>query len=122
MQKTILLIEDEQNLRDILKKKLIDGGYIVLEAKDGEEGIKSYIENKPDLVMTDIIMPKKTGFDLIEEIRIKYKSNVPIFVISNLDQPNDREMGKNLGVNMYFVKSDISLKNLLIEVNKALLA
>ena len=118
MKKTILIVEDDPNIRTMLKDKLQSSGYKTVIAEDGEKAILSFKKEKPDLVLIDLIIPKKSGFQVIEEIRIKLKSNTPLIVLSNLDQPQDRETAMRLGVNQYTVKSNISLRDLLINISE----
>jgi CheY-like chemotaxis protein len=77
----ILVIDDEGQLRDLLNRMLTRDGHQILVANDGEEGIKSFHHFKPDLIITDIIMPEKDGIEVIVEI-LKYNPNFPIIAIS----------------------------------------
>jgi len=117
MTNKILIIEDDPNIRLMLEGKLKSSGYKIVIANDGEEAIKMFKKEKPHLIIVDLIIPKKSGFQVIEEIRIKQKSDIPMIVLSNLDQPQDRETAMRLGVNEYIVKSNISLRDLMISIN-----
>ena len=77
----ILVIDDEDQLRVLLKKMLVHGGHQVLIAEDGVEGVKIFHELKPDLIITDIIMPNKDGIEVIVEL-LKFKPELPIIAIS----------------------------------------
>lgn len=120
MAKKILIVEDEPALLQALMDRLQRLGYETITAVDGVDAIKKIKSSMPDLVLLDIIMPKKSGFEVIEEIRYRMKSTVPIIVLSNLEQKQDIETAKNLGVTNYYLKSNISLRNLAIEIDKIL--
>jgi len=120
MAKTILVIEDDPEIIRLLEARLVESGFNVLKAMNGVDALTIFNENKPDLAIIDLILPNKSGFEVIEEIRIKIKSEMPIIVLSNLDQPQDRETAARLGVNEYIVKSNISLRDLVISINNLL--
>ncbi len=114
--KKILVIEDDPSLQKTIVAKLKASGYETLLAGDGEEAIKIFKKDQPILLLVDLILPKKSGLEVIEEIRINQHSTVPMIVISNLDQPQDLESARRLGVNEYVVKSNISLRDLVVKV------
>ena len=116
--KKILIIEDDPEIMRLLETRLKEGGYHIVKSMNGEDALKVYTQEKPDLAIIDLILPKRSGFEVIEEIRIKLKSETPLIVLSNLDQPQDRETAMRLGVNEYIVKSNISLRDLMISINK----
>ena len=78
---TILLIDDEEHMRNLLNKMLIRDGHQVFIAQDGIEGVETFYQCKPDLVITDIVMPKKDGIEVISDIR-KINSDQPIIAMS----------------------------------------
>jgi len=118
MGKKILIIEDDPSVRKMLEDKLKSSNFEVIIASDGDMAIQLFKKNKPALAIIDLIIPKKSGFQVIEEIRINLKSETPIIVLSNLDQPQDRETAMRLGVNEYIVKSNISLRDLMVSINQ----
>jgi len=118
--KKILVIEDDPNIQQMLLGKLKSSGYHTIVAHDGEEAIQLFKKENPVLALVDLILPKKSGFEVIEEIRIKLKSEIPLIVLSNLDQPQDRETAMRLGVNEYIVKSNISLRDLVVKMEALL--
>ena len=121
MAKTILVVEDDKYLRDVLVEKLKKEGFDVLEAVDGEAGLAMTAEKKPDLVVLDIILPLLNGFDYLEK---KAKNNalekIPVIILSNLGQREDVERGMKLGAKDYVVKAHFT-PNDLIEKVRALL-
>jgi DNA-binding response OmpR family regulator len=121
MADKILIIEDDPGIRSMLEGKLKSSGFQVVMASDGQQAIDLYKKEKPGLLFVDLIIPKKSGFQVIEEIRFKLHSEVPIIVLTNLDQQQDRETAKRLGVSEYIVKSNVSLRDLMILVKQLLL-
>ncbi len=115
MSKKILFIEDEMRLQEALGAKLRMEGYDMISALDGDSGLKMAEEQHPDLILLDLILPKKSGFEVMEEMRSDpqmQSSEPPIIIISNLGQDTDIARGKELGAIEYFVKSNISVNDL----------
>ena len=120
-KKTIILAEDDKFLRSIFQKRLEEGGYIVRPASDGQEAIDMLKKAVPDLVLLDLIMPRKNGFEVLQEMRADGKlKSVPVVILSNLSQDKDMDQAKKLGIAGYLTKSSVSLVNLLDEVRKFL--
>ena len=109
--KSVLVVEDEPALLDIIAKRVTAAGHKLLKARDGQEAIEIAKKNMPDAVITDIIMPRKNGFDLIQELK-RSKSNLPIIVVTNLESQQDRDTCQQLGVKHFVIKSNISLREL----------
>jgi DNA-binding response OmpR family regulator len=115
----ILLVEDDPFLSSLLKNRLLKEKFEVSLAKDGEEAINFLKSNKPDLVLLDLILPKKSGFEVMEEIRSNSQlqtEEIPIIIISNLGQPEDVQRGQELGAVEYFVKAKTSIDDLVEKV------
>jgi len=117
----ILLIEDDQFLSSLLKTRLEKEKFEVLLAKDGSEALSLLRDNKPDIILLDIILPGKSGFDILEEIKsdpqLQDKRKIPVVIISNLGQESDLERGREFGVVDYFVKARVSIDELVKKVN-----
>jgi len=120
MQKEILIIEDDQALLNVLASKVKSLGYGVVEARDGEQALIKFKKKLPDLVLLDIVLPLKSGFEVLEEIKIKQRSKVPVIILSNLAESQDIETGKNLGAVDYITKSNFTLKEIIVKINKAI--
>ncbi len=107
MEKTkILLIEDDEILSKVLYEELTEAGFEVGRAFDGEEGLKMATSGKPDLVLLDIILPKKQGFDVLEELKQSPITNkIPVIMVTMLGKDEDIKRGLELGANDYIVKS-----------------
>jgi two-component system alkaline phosphatase synthesis response regulator PhoP len=119
MTKKIILVEDEEIILNLLQRKLTLEGYDVLIAKDGEDGLKKMREEKPDLVLLDIIMPKKGGFEVMEEMQ---KDNtlkkIPIIVISNSGQPVEIDRAQKLGAKDWLIKTEFDPQEVIEKVKK----
>lgn len=119
--KKILIVEDDKFLMLILKSRLAKEGFTVIEAGDGEEGIAKARENNPDLLLLDIIMPKVSGFELLETFRSDPQlSQLPVVVASNLGQESDIEKARSLGVVDYYVKATTPVEDIVRMARKAL--
>ena len=108
----ILLVEDDNSLREIFEMRLQAEGFTTVTASDGEEGIAVALREKPDLIIADVMMPKLSGFDMLEQIRTapELKSTKAIMMTA-LGQAEDQERGKSLGVVKYLVKSQATLED-----------
>lgn len=120
-KKTILIVEDEQILGELLAQKLKEEGYTVFWELDGEAGLRKMREITPDMVLLDIIMPKKDGYGVIEAMQKDgVLKHVPIIVISNSGQPVEIKRILELGVKDYVVKAQFSPAEVLAKVRKYL--
>ena len=121
--KTILLVEDEPLLANLLKQRLEKDGMTVLLGRDGEEALNILRDHKPDLIILDIILPKVSGFELMEKLKNDPSfQKAPIVVVSNLGQESDIEKGQTLGAVGYFVKAKVSIEELVGHVKEFLTA
>ena len=113
----ILIAEDDPFLMKVLGTVLQDEGFEVELAKDGVEAIAKIDKDSYAVVLLDLIMPKKTGFEVLEEAK-KKGVKTPILVFSNLSQPEDKAEAIELGAKDYFVKSDMSIDEVAKAVKK----
>jgi two-component system response regulator VicR len=113
MGNKVLVIDDERAIADIIKFNLEQEGYIVDTANDGEEGIDRVHKWKPDLVLLDIMMPKKDGFQVLKEIRSSY--NFPVIMLTAKEEEVDKVLGLELGADDYIVKP-FSMRELVARV------
>ena len=117
MAKKILIIEDEEILIDLLQKKLGNEGYEVAIARNGEEGLKVMKREKPDLILLDILMPKKGGFEVMEDMAKDPEiKNIPIIIVSNSGQPVELERAKELGAKDCLVKTEFDPQEVIDKV------
>ncbi len=114
----ILLIEDDKFIRKALQAGLSKAGFTILVASDGQEGLELLKKEKPNLVLLDLIMPLKTGFELLEDVRMGTEEikKIPIIVMSNLGTNEDINKCKSLGAVDYFIKSDMPLSTVIEKV------
>ena len=102
MPKKILIVEDEANIRELLRLYLEREGYTVLEAENGVEGIKKWKSDKPDMLLLDVMMPVMDGWEVCKEIRAE--SDVPIIMLTAKGETADRVSGLEMGADDYIVK------------------
>ncbi|GAI58361.1 unnamed protein product [marine sediment metagenome] len=121
MAKTILVIEDDKFLRELIARKLIKEDFEVSEAVDGEEGIKKIKEEKPDLILLDLILPGIDGFEVLS--RMKKEStlaSIPVIILSNLGQKDDVEKGLKMGAVDYLIKAHFTPGEIIDKIKAAL--
>jgi DNA-binding response OmpR family regulator len=115
----ILLVEDDINLREIYAARLQAEGYTVVVASDGEEALANSVKEKPDLVLLDVMMPKISGFDVLDIIRSTPETKkMKVVMLTALSQDIDRKRGEELGVDKYLVKSQITLEDVVSAVKE----
>jgi DNA-binding response OmpR family regulator len=120
-EKKILVVEDDGVLRDVLMEKLKTEGYIPVGAEDGEVAMQKMKVEKPDMVLLDILMPKKDGMEVLEDMNSDEDlKNIPVIVISNSGQPVEIERAKNLGAKDFLVKAIFDPSEVLEKVEKVL--
>ena len=120
-KQTLLLVEDEKDLRDILSLKFTMEGFNVLEAENGKVGLKIALDKHPDLILLDIIMPVLSGTLMLKELqKDQWGKNVPIIFLSNLSESENIEQNLEKNVRGYFVKSDWEPDDLAILIKKIL--
>lgn len=119
MAKKILIIEDEELINGLLEKKLSQQGYSVKVANDGQEGLEALKEERPDIVLLDIIMPRKNGFEVMEEMQKEgWLKDVPVIIISNSGQPVELDRAKKLGAKDWLIKTEFDPQEVIEKVKK----
>lgn len=119
--KKILFIEDEPTLQKTVGEILSQEGFLILEALDGEIGLAAAKSEKPDLILLDLVLPKKDGFEVIEELKKDPKTaNIKIIVLTNLESSKDVERALALGATNYLVKANYDLEEVVEKVKKLL--
>ncbi len=122
MKNKILLVEDEELIITLLENKLTEKGYLLSIARDGEEGLKKMKESKPDIILLDIIMPKKGGFEVMKIMKKdKELKDVPIIVLSNSGQPVEIEKIKKLGAKDWLIKAEFDPEEIVEKIKKQLI-
>ena len=117
--KTVLIIEDEEPMLEVLGDKFIDDGFAVLKAKNGEEGLKIALLEHPDLIILDIIMPRMDGITMFKELRKdEWGRKAKVILLTALSDYKEAKKLEKEGVCEYFVKSDLNLKDLMKKVSR----
>lgn len=117
----IALVEDERFLLGAMRDKLKREGFDVYTATNGEIGLEVIRKEKPALILLDLIMPIKSGFDVLEELQKDSElKNIPVIILSNLGQESDIQKGKELGAADYLIKADFKMKEVIAKVREHL--
>ena len=116
-KKKILLDEDDMALSAVYRSRLEIEGFDVREANNGEDALSATVEYRPDLILLDVMMPKISGFDVLDILRnTPETANVRIIMLTALSQPKDKERAESLGVDDYLVKSQVVLGDVVARV------
>ena len=114
MKKRVLIVEDEKNIVDILSFNLSKEGYETLEAYDGQAGLQLALEQNPDLILLDLMLPKMNGFDVCRSLRRENRST-PVIMLTAREEETDKVLGLELGADDYITKP-FSMRELLARV------
>jgi DNA-binding response OmpR family regulator len=113
MAKTILVVEDVSFLQNAIKMALKDAGYKVLAASDGEEGLETALEKKPDLILLDLMMPKMDGMSMLKKLREDvWGKKVPVIILTNMSSEQKLLEAREANVTDYYIKSDWEIEEL----------
>ena len=113
-KKTVLIVEDEKSIVDILRFNLEKEGYATLTAYDGEAGLAMSLEKNPDLILLDVMLPKMIGFDVCRILRER-GSNVPVIILTAREEETDKVLGLEIGADDYITKP-FSMRELMARV------
>ena len=121
-KKRILLVEDDRFLRRACEASLTQRGFLVTSANDGEEGLRLAQSESFDLILLDLLMPKKPGIEVLAELRAAGppKADIPVLILSNSSRDEDKRRAVALGAVGYYVKANLSLKALGDEIDRLL--
>jgi twitching motility two-component system response regulator PilH len=123
MNKTILIVEDESAIRNVVADFLKKDNYSVLTAENGEEGVKEAISKHPDLILLDLLMPVMGGMDALREIRKdSWGASVPVIILTNLDQPKEYVVQNMIEDKplYYLIKSNWKLSDVVEKIKEVL--
>ncbi len=119
--KTIMWVEDDEFLSEIIRKKLSTEGCKLMRAARGEEAIDLVKSSTPDLILLDIILPGMNGLQVLKALKADPQTqNIPVIMLSNLDQPSDRNMASQQGALDFFVKATVSLDDVVSKIRGVL--
>ncbi len=117
----ILLVEDDKSLREIYSVRLLAEGYTLISSGDGEEALAVAIGEKPDLIVSDVMMPKISGFEMLDLLRSNDSTkNIPIIMLTALSSEKQRERGNRLGADRYLIKSQVGIEDIVRTVHEVL--
>ena len=117
----ILIIEDESSLQDSLSEFLSMEKFETVSAFNGEDGIALAKKEKPDLILLDIVLPKKNGFEVLEEIKKnKETEKIPVILLTNLESTEDVNRAFDFGVTTYLIKSSYTLEDIVRKIKENL--
>ena len=117
----ILLVEDDQSLREIYSIRLTAEGFEIVSASDGEEALALAVKEKPDLILSDVMMPKISGFDMLDILRSTPETkDVRVIMMTALSSEDQRERGEKLGCDRYLVKSQVGIEDMINAIHEVL--
>lgn len=118
---SILIVEDDKFLRELLSRKLKNSDFNVEVAIDGKEALKKTEEEKYDIILLDLVLPGIDGFQILEKIKKDSKtSNIPVIILSNLGQQEEVEKGLTLGADDYLIKAHFTPDEIIDKIEKVL--
>lgn len=117
----IMLVEDDNSLREIYSIRLTAEGYAIVSAGDGEEALAVAVKERPDLIISDVMMPKISGFDMLDILRSTPETqNIKVIMMTALSSEDQRERGESLGADQYLVKSQVGIEDVVNAVHDVL--
>ena len=117
----ILLVEDDKSLREIYGVRLLAEGYDIVSAGDGEEALAMAIKDRPDLIVSDVMMPKISGFDMLDILRSTTETkDIKVIMMTALSSEEQRQRGVALGADRYLVKSQVGIEDVVRTVHEVL--
>lgn len=117
----IMLVEDDNSLREIYGIRLTAEGYTIVSAGDGEEALAVAVRERPDLIISDVMMPKISGFDMLDILRSTPETkNIRVIMMTALSSEDQRMRGESLGADRYLVKSQVGIEDVVNVVHEVL--
>ena len=117
----IMVVEDDASLREIYSIRITAEGYDVVSAGDGEEALAVAVREKPDLILSDVMMPKISGFDMLDILRSTPETaSIKVIMMTALSAEDQRQRGERLGANRYLVKSQVGIEDVINSIHEVL--
>ena len=117
----IMVVEDDANLREIYSIRITAENYEVVSAGDGEEALAVAVREKPDLILSDVMMPKISGFDMLDILRSTPETaNIKVVMMTALSGDDQRQRGERLGADRYLVKSQVGIEDVINTIHEVL--
>ena len=121
MAKKILMVEDEKALQSTLGELLTSEGFALAQAYDGQEGLEMAQSENPDLILLDLRLPKKDGFEVLKELKSDKKtSEIPVIIFTNLETAEDINKALEAGATTYIVKANYGLEDILVKIKETI--
>lgn len=119
--KTVLFIEDESALQKALGDALENDGFMILQSLNGEDGLRMAKSEHPDIILLDLILPKKDGFEVLKELKADEKTkDIPVIILTNLEGSHDIDRALELGATTYLIKASYELDDVLKKIRETL--
>ena len=117
----VMVVEDDVSLREIYSIRITAEGYEVVSAGDGEEALAVAVREKPDLILSDVMMPKISGFDMLDILRSTPETaNIKVVMMTALSSEDQRRRGEQLGADRYLVKSQVGIEDVINTIHEVL--
>ena len=117
----IMVVEDDASLREIYSIRITAEGYEVVSAGDGEEALAVAVREKPDLILSDVMMPKISGFDMLDILRSTPEiATIKVIMMTALSSEDQRRRGEQLGADRYLVKSQVGIEDVINTIHEVL--
>lgn len=117
----VMVVEDDAALREIYSIRITAEGYNVVSAGDGEEALATAVREKPDLILSDVMMPKISGFDMLDILRTTPETaNIKVVMMTALSGEDQRQRGERLGADRYLVKSQVGIEDVVNAIHEVL--
>lgn len=117
----VMLVEDDNSLREIYSIRLTAEGYAIVSASDGEEALAVAVRERPDLIISDVMMPKISGFDMLDILRSTPETqNIKVIMMTALSSDDQRARGEGLGADRFLVKSQVGIEDVVNAVHDVL--
>lgn len=117
----VMVVEDDAALREIYSIRITAEGYEVVSAGDGEEALAVAVKEKPDLILSDVMMPKISGFDMLDILRnTPETANIHVIMMTALSADDQRARGERLGCDRYLVKSQVGIEDVINAIHEVL--
>lgn len=117
----IMVVEDDASLREIYGIRIAAEGYEIVSAGDGEEALAMAVREKPDLILADVMMPKISGFDMLDILRSTPETaNIKVIMMTALSGDDQRQRGESLGADRYLVKSQVGIEDMVNTIHEVL--
>ena len=117
----VMVVEDDAALREIYSIRIAAEGYEMVTAGDGEEALAVAVREKPDLILSDVMMPKISGFDMLDILRATPETaKIKVIMMTALSADEQRERGERLGCDRYLVKSQVGIEDVVTAIHEVL--